>query len=111
MENLGIDNNTRNTGGGIIQGTDYTLPLFVNSSGELLVEIIPTGTVGAIISPQNLPIDENGRNCARSRMRSFHPSPVSMERHTGCPDHRGSRSSSSCSRVVSITGLLLVDFE
>ena len=64
MENLGIDNNTRNTGGGIIQGTDYTLPLFVNSSGELLVEIIPTGTVGAIISPQNLPIDENGRNCA-----------------------------------------------
>ena len=26
-------------------------------------------------------------------MRSFHPSPVSMERHTGCSDHRGSRSS------------------
>lgn len=66
MENLGIDKNDRNTGGGIIQGTqNFTLPTFVNPiTGELLIEIIPTGTDGTITSQRNLPIDENDRNCA-----------------------------------------------
>lgn len=63
MENLAIDENSRSTGGGIIQGTRDTLPLFVNpSTGELLVEIIPTGTVGTAIAPRNINIDENSRN-------------------------------------------------
>lgn len=63
QEQLAIDENTRNTGGGVIQGTSFTLPTFVNpSTGELLVEIIPTGTVGTAITPRNLNIDENHRN-------------------------------------------------
>ncbi len=63
MQNLAIDENTRNTGGGIIQGTRLTLPTFVNPlTGELLVEVIPTGTVGTTIGPRNLNIDENHRN-------------------------------------------------
>lgn len=63
MENLGIDENTRNTGGGSIYGTDMTLPIFVNpSTGELLIEIIPTSTAGTSINPRNINIDENNRN-------------------------------------------------
>jgi hypothetical protein len=63
MENLGIDENTRNTGGGIIQGTRETLPFFINpSTGELLVEIIPTAVAGTIINRNILNIDENNRN-------------------------------------------------
>lgn len=63
MENLGIDENTRNTGGGIIQGTSQTLPIFINpSTGELLVEIIPANTDGTSIAPRNLAIDGNHRN-------------------------------------------------
>ncbi len=63
MENLGIDENTRNTGGGIIQGTRLTLPTFVNPiTGELLVEIIPVASDGLPITPRNLNIDENHRN-------------------------------------------------
>lgn len=65
MDNLAIDENSRNTGGGIIQGTRLTLPTFVNpNTGELLVEIIPTASDGTIINQRNLPIDENDRNCA-----------------------------------------------
>lgn len=65
MDNLAIDQNERNTGGGVIQGTSQTLPTFINPlTGELLVEIIPTSTDGTIISQRNLPIDENERNCA-----------------------------------------------
>jgi len=63
MENLAIDENERSTGGGMVQGTRQTLPLFVNSSGELLIEIIPTVLDGTILASQNLPIDENNRNC------------------------------------------------
>lgn len=64
-QNLGIDENSRNTGGGIIQGTRLTLPTFVNpNTGELLIEIIPTGSDGTITTHKNLPIDENSRNCA-----------------------------------------------
>lgn len=63
MENLGIDENTRNTGGGIIQGTSLTLPFFTNpSTKELLVEIHPVNSDGTVINPRNLNIDENGRN-------------------------------------------------
>lgn len=63
MENLGIDENTRSTGGGIIQGTRDTLPFFINpSTGELLVEIIPTAVAGTIINRNILNIDENYRN-------------------------------------------------
>lgn len=63
QESLFVDENDRNTGGGIIQGTRDTLPLFINpSTGELLVEIQPIGTDGIAISPRNLNIDENERN-------------------------------------------------
>ncbi len=65
MENLLTDENTRYTGGGIIQGTSETLPLFINpSTGELLIEIIPTATDGTITSRKNLGIDGNGRSTA-----------------------------------------------
>lgn len=71
MDNLHIDKNDRNTGGGIVQGTDLTLPLFVNpSTGRLLVEIIPVASAGTAIAPRNLNIDGqngkqgNGRNVA-----------------------------------------------
>lgn len=65
MDNLHIDQNDRNTGGGVIQGTRLTLPTFINPlTGELLVEIIPTSIDGTITSSRNLPIDENERNCA-----------------------------------------------
>ena len=64
MENLGIDENERNTGGGLVQGTRFVLPTFVNpTTGELLIEIIPTDTDGTITTHRNLPIDENDRNC------------------------------------------------
>lgn len=63
QENLAIDHNDRNVGGGIIQGTRETLPFFINpSTGELLVEIIPTSSDGTAIAPKNLNIDENMRN-------------------------------------------------
>jgi hypothetical protein len=64
MENLAIDENNRATGGGMVQGTRQTLPLFVNASGELLIEIIPVAVAGTVLPAQNLPIDENNRNCA-----------------------------------------------
>ena len=65
MANLAIDENARQTGGGIVNGTNTILPLFINpSTGELLIEIIPTATDGTIISARNLPIDDNFRNCA-----------------------------------------------
>lgn len=63
MENLEIDQNTRNTGGGSIYGTSLTFPLCINpSTGELLVEIHPVNTDGTAIAPRNLNIDENHRN-------------------------------------------------
>lgn len=67
MENLETDGNTRYIGGGIIYGTDLILPLFVNpATGELLIEIIPTGSDGIITTRVNLGIDGNGRNTSGS---------------------------------------------
>lgn len=63
MQNLSIDENNRNTLGGVIQGTNLTLPCFINpSTGELLVEIHTVTSDGTAISPRNLAIDENTRN-------------------------------------------------
>lgn len=62
MENLAIDQNNRNVGGGVIHGTTKTLPFFVNSNGELLCEVVSFGSPGTITATQNLVIDENERN-------------------------------------------------
>lgn len=65
MENLTPDANTRNVGGGIVHGASDTLPLFINpSTGELLIEIIPTFSDGSVTDRVNLRIDGNTRNTA-----------------------------------------------
>lgn len=87
MENLGIDENTRNTGGGIIQGTDLTLPFFVNPiTGELLVEIHPS-SAGTTIAPRNLNIDENHRNVAGAITNDANKSitPLTVNMHIDLP--------------------------
>jgi len=61
-QNLKPDENTRQIGGGIIQKSGgMILPFRVNPvNNKLLIEIIPK-TIGAGISPRNIPIDENTR--------------------------------------------------
>lgn len=90
MDNLGIDANDRNTGGGLIQGTqNMTLPTFIDPlTHMLLVEIIPTAIDGVIIPHRNLPIDENERNCAGAvtddSNETLYPLTVAMHADVPC---------------------------
>ncbi len=62
MPNARIDENTRQEGIGLIQGSTNTRPFAINSDNELLIEIIPVSDIGTLnITPENIPIDENTR--------------------------------------------------
>lgn len=61
-----IDENTKNVG--LAKAPDVypsVVPLSINPlTGELRVEVIPTGSDGTIISYENIPIDENTHQVA-----------------------------------------------
>lgn len=63
MENY-IDQNSRNVGFGLIQGTDLTMPFAINASDELLIEIIPVGSPLSALNASGISIDGNGRQIA-----------------------------------------------
>lgn len=55
-----IDQNTKNVGFGMIQGTKQVLPItVVPNTNELRIEIIPSSTAGSIIPTRNINLDEN----------------------------------------------------
>lgn len=59
-----IDQNSRNVAIGLIQGTELTLPIAINPSNELLIEIIPVGSPLSAFNASNILIDENSRQVA-----------------------------------------------
>lgn len=60
-----IDQNTKNVGLGYVQGTsDMVIPLTVNSSNELLIEVIPIGAPLSALVASRLHIDENTHQVA-----------------------------------------------
>lgn len=60
-----IDENTKNVGLGMIQGTSDAIPLTVDPiTLELRVEIIPINSGGTSIGTQNIDIDENTHQVA-----------------------------------------------
>lgn len=59
-----IDENTKNVGLGLVQGTSIVLPLRINTSDELLVEIIPVGSPLGNLNASGLKIDGNTKNVA-----------------------------------------------
>lgn len=60
-----IDENTRNIGLGFVQGTkSITLPFQINSSGELLIEVIPIGDPLSPLNASRIHLDENTHQIA-----------------------------------------------
>ena len=60
-----IDENTRQTGLGYVQGTrEMVLPFSINSSDELLIEVIPVGSPLSALVASRIHIDENTHQIA-----------------------------------------------
>ena len=60
-----IDQNTKNVGLGYVQGTlDMVLPLTINASNELLIEVIPVGNPLSALVASRIHLDENTHQIA-----------------------------------------------
>ena len=60
-----IDENTKSVGLGYVQGTpDMTLPFSINTSNELLIEVIPVGSPLSALAASRIHLDENTHQIA-----------------------------------------------
>ncbi len=65
MPNARIDENTHQVGLGLVQGSIDTKSFAINTSNELLIEIIPVADIGTLaFTPENIRLDENTRQIA-----------------------------------------------
>lgn len=85
-QNAPIDQNTHQTGIGLVQGSTDTFPFAINASNELLIEIIPVADIGALsITRENIPIDENGRQASAGATDDLDIIPLTCDSLVGLP--------------------------
>jgi hypothetical protein len=85
-KNAPIDQNTRQAGIGLVQGSTDTYPFSINTSNELLIEVIPVDDIGTLnVTRQNIPIDENARQGAAGVTDDFVIIPLTTDEIVGLP--------------------------
>ncbi len=86
-QNAHIDQNTRQTGIGLVQGSTDTFPFMINpSTNALLIEIIPVASIGALnINRENIPIDENTRQASAGATDDLDIIPLTCDSIVGLP--------------------------